>query len=611
MQNFLLKIFIIFLLLSGNVQAQTCSWTEQIKYPDGTVSCLGELPFAKEIVKEENKTIYDYVSAATPNVIAISKYKDCKAIGVAAQRSRATFGMGPHIRQTLTKVALDRCMNQGCDCEIVIVDSVSKVNKLSLLSMLGNSDDQKVAVTKPPQVISQSVSSSTQTALCKPQQHIKFSDGSTDCMPNISFFNQSFDNTKSAMISFADEKGKIAVAFSKDFKTCPLAIINWAPTSPWALETCNRRIKQRAIDEKINPDNCQCEILIENGQTKLSKQEFGQKTNEYLAVRGGGLIATNIPKEQLVSLTDNSNDQKVVVTKIPPKEIVSPERKVKEDLTVTNITNEQLATLRRDLEKEIRDRILAEAALKSQKESSTAPAKVYANRKALVIGNDTYQKVSQLSNAREDARLMAENLIQFGFKVQLKLNVTEKQFKSELRNFKNSIQPGDEVAIFYAGHGVQIASTNYLLPVDIAGQNEEEIKDEAVPLQRILDDMNEKGAKFTLAMIDACRDNPFKGSTRNVGSTRGLAPTTAATGQMIVFSAGSGQQALDQLGPTDKNKNGLFTRVFVEEMQKSGVTVDRVVRNARSKVVEMAKSVGHNQVPAIYDQVVGEFYFRQ
>ena len=74
---------------------------------------------------------------------------------------------------------------------------------------------------------------------------------------------------------------------------------------------------------------------------------------------------------------------------------------------------------------------------------------------------------------------------------------------------------------------------------------------------------------------------------------------------------GSGQQALDKLGPTDKNKNGLFTRVFVQEMQKTGVTVDRVVRNTRSKVVEMARSIGHNQVPAIYDQVVGDFYFRQ
>ena len=148
------------------------------------------------------------------------------------------------------------------------------------------------------------------------------------------------------------------------------------------------------------------------------------------------------------------------------------------------------------------------------------------------------------------------------------------------------------------------------MPIDIGGQNEEETKDEGISLQRLLDDMTEKSAKFTLAMIDACRDNPFKSSGRSVGG-RGLAPTTAATGQMIVFSAGTGQQALDKLGPNDKSKNGLFTRVFVKEMQKAGVSVDRVVRNVRTEVVALAKSVGHDQVPAIYDQVVGEFYFKQ
>jgi hypothetical protein len=138
------------------------------------------------------------------------------------------------------------------------------------------------------------------------------------------------------------------------------------------------------------------------------------------------------------------------------------------------------------------------------------------------------------------------------------------------------------------------------------------MKDEGISLQRILDDMSEKKAKFTLAMIDACRDNPFKTNGRAIGGNgRGLAPTTAATGQMVVFSAGTGQQALDKLGPNDKDKNGLFTRIFVREMQKPGVSVDRVVRSVRGEVVNMAKSVGHEQVPAIYDQVVGEFYFRK
>ena len=126
----------------------------------------------------------------------------------------------------------------------------------------------------------------------------------------------------------------------------------------------------------------------------------------------------------------------------------------------------------------------------------------------------------------------------------------------------------------------------------------------------MLDDLTERKAKFSLAIIDACRDNPFKTAGRDLGG-RGLSPTSAATGQMVIFSAGTGQQALDTLGPKDKNKNGLFTRVFLQEMQKPGVSIDRVVRNVRTEVVGLAKSVGHEQVPAIYDQVVGDFYFRK
>ena len=78
---------------------------------------------------------------------------------------------------------------------------------------------------------------------------------------------------------------------------------------------------------------------------------------------------------------------------------------------------------------------------------------------------------------------------------------------------------------------------------------------------------------------------------------------------MVVFSAGTGQQALDNLGPSDKEKNGIFTRIFIREMTKPDRTVDAVVRQVRNEVVRMAKSVGHEQVPAIYDQVVGDFYF--
>ena len=231
-----------------------------------------------------------------------------------------------------------------------------------------------------------------------------------------------------------------------------------------------------------------------------------------------------------------------------------------------------------------------------------------ARRMALVIGNDAYQSVSSLLNARSDARAMAKSLEAAGFKVTLRLDLTERAMKEALRSFRSEVQGGDEVVVFFAGHGVQLGAANYLLPIDIRGDSEEQVRDEAIPLQRILDDLNERKARFSLAIIDACRDNPFKTAGRAIGG-RGLAPATAASGQMVIFSAGAGQQALDRLGEKDKEPNGLFTRVFLKEMSRPGVSIDRVVRNVRNEVVEKAKTIGHEQVPALYDQTMGDFFF--
>ena len=249
------------------------------------------------------------------------------------------------------------------------------------------------------------------------------------------------------------------------------------------------------------------------------------------------------------------------------------------------------------------------AAASKQPARSNEPV-TFANRKALVIGNDLYKHVPKLNNAGADAEAMAKSLEAVGYKVFKHLNLDEKRFKQALRDFRQNLNGGDEVLFFFAGHGVQLGNANYLLPTDVQGDHEDQVKDDAILLQKVLDDLEEKKTKFALAVIDACRDNPFKGKGRAIGG-RGLAPTSAATGQMIMFSAGSGQQALDRLGDNDKDKNGLFTRIFVKEMLKPGVSVDRVLRNVRTEVVRLARSVGHEQTPALYDQAIGEFYFKQ
>ena len=232
------------------------------------------------------------------------------------------------------------------------------------------------------------------------------------------------------------------------------------------------------------------------------------------------------------------------------------------------------------------------------------------SRKALVIGNDTYQHVGRLANARADALAIAKGLEAAAFSVTLKLDVGEKAMKDAIRGFKGQLSGGDVAVFFYSGHGVQLGAANYLLPTDVRGESEDQVRDDAIALQRVLDDLQEQRTKFSLAILDACRNNPFRQGGRAIGG-RGLAATTAATGQMVLYSAGAGQQALDNLGPADKNPNGVFTRIFLREMERPGVSVDRVLRNVREEVARLAKSVNHDQVPAIYDQALGDFYFRQ
>ena len=243
-------------------------------------------------------------------------------------------------------------------------------------------------------------------------------------------------------------------------------------------------------------------------------------------------------------------------------------------------------------------------------DQANVTAAVTAVRRALIIGNDRYRHVPELRNAREDATSISVSLRNLGYSTTLHRDLDEKDFKKALRDFRASLEGGEEVLFFFAGHGVQLGSANYLLPVDVKGDNEEQVKDEAIELQRVLDDLKSKNSKFALAIIDACRDNPFKTSGRAIGG-RGLAPTTAATGQMVMFSAGAGQQALDSLGATDREKNGVFTRVLLKEMTRQGVPVDRVLRNVRNEVVRLSRSVGHEQTPALYDQAVGDFYFKK
>jgi uncharacterized caspase-like protein len=234
-------------------------------------------------------------------------------------------------------------------------------------------------------------------------------------------------------------------------------------------------------------------------------------------------------------------------------------------------------------------------------------------RVALVIGNNDYKNVPKLRTAVSDARTMGDTLRQLGFTVMIAENQTRQAFSESLLAFDRAVEPGDTAFFFYAGHGFEIAGQNFLLPTDVpaATEGQEElVRDASILADRIIERLQNKKARTSILVFDACRNNPFERSgTRAVAGGGGLAPMTQLPeGVFSVFSAGPRQTALDRLSDNDGNPNSVFTRTFSRELLQSGENMVQVAQHTRRLVSEMAETVGHKQIPVYFDQMVDDVF---
>lgn len=231
-------------------------------------------------------------------------------------------------------------------------------------------------------------------------------------------------------------------------------------------------------------------------------------------------------------------------------------------------------------------------------------------RVALLIGNNAYQSVGRLQTAINDAREVGAALRGLGFSVIIAENQSRRAMSEALLTFDKAIEPGDIALFFFAGHGFEIRGQNYLLPTDIPevreGQ-EELIRDAAFPASRIIDRLQERGARTAVLVLDACRNNPFdRAGGRGLRGSGGLAAMTPAEGVFIMFSAGSKQIAMDRLSTTDRATNSVFTRNLIRQLAEPDLTLVQIAKRLQIDVRQLAASVGGEQTPAYYDQVVGE-----
>src|SRR5512142_245471 len=217
-------------------------------------------------------------------------------------------------------------------------------------------------------------------------------------------------------------------------------------------------------------------------------------------------------------------------------------------------------------------------------------------RVALVIGNNDYKNVPKLQKAVNDARTMGDTLKQLGFQVMVAENQNRQQLTQTLLAFDQQIEAGDTAFFFYAGHGFEIAGQNYLLPTDVPAATEGQedlVRDASILADRIVERLQNKKARTSILVFDACRNNPFERSgTRAVAGGGGLAPMTQLPeGVFSIFSAGPRQTALDRLSNDDANPNSVFTRTFAKELMQPGENLVQVTQHTRRLVSEMAETV--------------------
>lgn len=237
------------------------------------------------------------------------------------------------------------------------------------------------------------------------------------------------------------------------------------------------------------------------------------------------------------------------------------------------------------------------------------PSLATAKQLAIVVGNDTYAEVPQLEAGVNDARAMRDGLQSVGFDVELVENGTKRQMSRAFSKVESKVEPGDTLVFHFSGHGFEIDGQNWLLPIDVPAAREGEaglVKDEAFNASDVIERFRTKGAGRVIAILDACRNNPFaKSGTRALSGTRGLARMDASGGVFIMFSAGAKQEALDKLSPSDPEKTSIFVRSIVPLIPRNDMTLIDIAKETQERVRGLASSVGHEQIPAYYDGIVG------
>jgi uncharacterized caspase-like protein len=230
------------------------------------------------------------------------------------------------------------------------------------------------------------------------------------------------------------------------------------------------------------------------------------------------------------------------------------------------------------------------------------PSVVAARNIAVVIGNSEYSYLTRLPNAARDAEAMDAAFSDLGYEVFKGTNLTLQQMRRLLVEATSNAQKLDTIVFFYAGHGVQMGGSNFLLASNADGSDKRSLRKGSIDVTDVVQELS-RFATSTVVILDACRDNPF--ATGSFGDTAsasaaGLADLALPTGSYVAFSTKPGQAALDGGG-----RNSPFTESILRHIRTPGATVQDIMQRVRKDVSD---TTGGAQVPfeksALLERVV-------
>jgi uncharacterized caspase-like protein len=245
-----------------------------------------------------------------------------------------------------------------------------------------------------------------------------------------------------------------------------------------------------------------------------------------------------------------------------------------------------------------------QAALLAVLLSTVVPATLLAQterRVALVVGNGAYQNAGTLRNPVNDARSVAQSLQRLGFNVMLRENRSQREMAQDIRDFGHQLDQNTVALYYYSGHGIQVKGENYVVPIDAAIENEEEVEYGTVNVGLVMAQMEAAHSRVNIVFLDACRNNPFARSFRSASS--GLAMMNAPAGTFIAYATAPGDVASDG---TASAGNGLYTQQLLRFLNQPGLPIEQMHKQVRIAVTQASNG---DQVPWESSSIMGDFYF--